>query len=206
MPKNTTNMPAALLVFAKPPVLGQVKTRLAHDIGQVRALAVYERLLQHTANITNALAAADVYVYWTQEPAPKAACRAWFAPSTQHRRQIESPDLGERMQAAFADMFQQNYRAVVIIGSDCPQIQTAHLDTAFAHLLGGEDNRAALGAAEDGGYYLLGLQSMKTEVFSGKQWSTSSVFADTLADLQAQQTNTLLLPTLRDIDTAADLE
>ncbi len=215
-------MPAsALIVFAKPPLLGKVKTRLAQDIGQAAALAVYKSLLAHTAQIANELTGVDVFVYWSELP-ENNACRLLFAPHIQHRVQCEATDLGERMCSAFEQLFQQNYGQIVIVGSDCPSIQTSHLRSAFAHLENREATEtkiaenadffatfaatpAVLGAAEDGGYYLLGMTRLIGELFRHKRWSTDTVFADTLADLQRLQIQPLLLETLRDVDRAKDL-
>ena len=202
---NNSFLPAApqphLLVFARVPALGRVKSRLAAGIGQPAALAVYHELLAITnAAIVEAGVPATVWLADAAGPEPTPAeIREWAA----HQACCQPEgDLGARMTTAFAAAFAAGAGRVAIIGTDCPGLRAAHLTQAFAEL---DTADLVLGPATDGGYYLLGLRQPQPELFAHKAWSTDSVLADTLADAQRLGLRVALLPALRDVDTAADL-
>jgi glycosyltransferase A (GT-A) superfamily protein (DUF2064 family) len=92
--------------------------------------------------------------------------------------------------------------AVTIIGTDCPGLSSAHLARAF-ELLTSHD--VVVGPAADGGYYLLGMNTLYPDFFRNKTWSTASVLSDTLADAARLGLRVVQLPTLHDVDTAEDL-
>ena len=187
-----------LLIFARQPELGRVKTRLAQGIGAAAALAVYEELLAHTRAVAEAVPATTT-VWLSEAPRPHLP-DAWpYFP-----QQAQPPgDLGQRMQHAFAAAFAAGAARVVIVGTDCPGLTAGHLTAAFAYLAADAD--LVLGPATDGGYYLLGMKKLCPEVFRQKTWSTDSVLADTLADAERLGLAVQLLPPLRDVDTAEDL-
>ncbi|OUJ74447.1 TIGR04282 family arsenosugar biosynthesis glycosyltransferase [Hymenobacter crusticola] len=188
-----------LLVFARHPELGRVKTRLAATIGPAAALEVYQELVQHTQQAATGLTGVAKTVWFAEPTSSPAAASAW--PDFEQQGQ-PSGDLGQKMQAAFAAAFHQGATAAVIIGTDCPGLTTAHLAAAF-HALAAHD--LVLGPAADGGYYLLGMTRLHAELFQNKAWSTADVRAATLADAAHLGLRVVLLPTLRDIDTAEDL-
>ncbi|GAB2871903.1 TIGR04282 family arsenosugar biosynthesis glycosyltransferase [Hymenobacter ruber] len=196
-----SNADAHLLVFARVPALGRVKSRLAAGVGEPAALAIYRELLAITnAAIVDAGVPATVWLADTAGPVPTAAeTREWAA----HHAQCQPEgDLGARMTAAFAAAFEAGAGRVAIIGTDCPGLRDTHLTQAFALL---ETNDLVLGPATDGGYYLLGLRQPRPELFQNKTWSTDSVLADTLADAGRLGLRVAFLPTLRDVDDADDL-
>jgi rSAM/selenodomain-associated transferase 1 len=118
-----------------------------------------------------------------------------------YQKRIQSKgDLGEKMQAAFELIFAMGYTNCIIVGSDLFDLKSELIETAFIEL---QKNNVVLGPAEDGGYYLLGLKELNKSLFKNKDWSTSTVFADTMKDLETQKIH--LLPTLNDIDTFEDL-
>lgn len=187
-----------LLVFARPPELGRVKTRLAADIGDEAALAIYRQLLAHTRGVVLPLAAHKTV--WLAEAGPAAdPTDGW--PGFEQQPQPPG-DLGEKMQAAFAHSFAWQAAAVVIIGTDCPGLTTEHLEAAFKALT---THDVVLGPATDGGYYLLGMRQLWPSLFQHKAWSTATVRADTVADVQQLGLRLHLLPELSDLDTGADL-
>lgn len=190
-----------LLIFARVPALGRVKSRLAAGIGEPAALAVYHELLAITrAAVADAGVPATVWLADAVGPEPTAAeVTEW--PDFATRCQLAG-DLGQRMTAAFAAAFAAGAGRVAIIGTDCPALRAAHLTQALT-LLASHD--VVLGPATDGGYYLLGLRQPQPELFEHKAWSTNSVLADTLADAHRLGLRVALLPELRDVDTAADL-
>ncbi|WBA42733.1 TIGR04282 family arsenosugar biosynthesis glycosyltransferase [Hymenobacter canadensis] len=188
-----------LLVFARHPELGKVKTRLAAGIGNEAALAVYRELLAHTRAVAQELPAhKTVWLAETPTTTPDSA-DAW--PDYEQQLQF-SGDLGTRMLTAFAHAFNQGARAVLIVGTDCPGLSTAILEQAYAALA---THDLVVGPAEDGGYYLLGMKELCEDIFLGKSWSTDSVLAHTLADADRLGLTVAQLPTLRDVDDAADL-
>lgn len=191
----------ALLVFVRAPVEGRVKTRLAAALGPRGALRVYRRLAEHALAAARALGpAVSLRVHVTPaEDVP--AVRAWLGDGPAYLPQAEG-DLGARMAAAFSDAFAAGARRVVIIGSDLPDLSPDLLRRAFAHLSATD---AVVGPAADGGYWLLGLARPLPAVFAGIAWSTDGVLAATLARLRAAGIEPARLPTLRDVDEAADL-
>ncbi len=188
----------ALVIFVRNPISGQVKTRLAKDIGDERALAIYLQLLQHTLEITRSLSFRK-FIYYADEVSDYDL---WSVPGYTKRKQMGN-DLGERMLNAFKELFDQGFTRIIIIGSDCLQLKTDTLEKAVALL---ESNSAVIGPASDGGYYLLGLTKFYPDLFIDKPWSTNKVFAKTIDDLINQGISYTLLEELNDIDDATDLE
>jgi hypothetical protein len=129
------------------------------------------------------------------------AVRGWLGGGATYLPQADA-DLGGRMQSAFEAAFAEGHRRVVIIGSDLPGLTGELLRAAFDHL---HHHPAVLGPAHDGGYYLLGMREMMSELFHGIPWSTGEVFDRTMAKLRALGITPALLPALGDVDVAADL-
>jgi rSAM/selenodomain-associated transferase 1 len=187
-----------LLIFARPPELGRVKTRLAAGIGQEAALAVYEELLQRTYEAT-ALVAARKTVWLADAPTTAVLPAAW----SRYEQLIQFPgELGLKMQAAFSHAFSHGAQAAIIIGTDCPGLTSQLLAQAYAALA---THEVVVGPAEDGGYYLLGMKELYQDLFANKSWSTDSVLTHTLEDAAHLNLRVAQLPTLRDVDDVADL-
>ena len=102
---------------------------------------------------------------------------------------------------AFKNGFASGYKKVLIIGSDLYDLTAKTVDEAFTKL---DDNDVVIGPAEDGGYYLLGMNLLHEKVFKNKDWGTESVRKDTLKDLTSKKV--FLLPTLNDVDVFEDIE
>ena len=190
-------MKAALIIFLKYPELGRSKTRLAKDIGNENALKVYIQLLDHTQLISNKLKF-DKYLFYDKVTANKMP---WGDDIYHTAYQIES-DLGGRMENAFEQLFSKEYERVVIIGSDCYELTQEIIEQAF-ELLNVSD--AVIGPAKDGGYYLLGLRKMISQLFSDVAWSTDKVFSETVKTLENLNLSYSTTPILSDIDTIEDL-
>lgn len=187
-----------LIIFSKVPRLGKVKTRLAADLGQERALWIYHKLLEHTRDITLPLSLAKI-VYYT----PYIVSDDYWQENAYQKALQPDGDLGERMHDAFAQGFSQGYTRICIIGTDCADLTSNHLGAAFRAL---HENNTVLGPSEDGGYYLLGMDRLYPELFADKAWSTESVASDTRNDIRRQQLSCFDLPLLNDIDTIHDLK
>ncbi len=183
-------MKEVLLIFIKNPELGKAKTRIAKEVGDEKALSIYLELLEHTRNISRKLNA-DKWVCYSsfidQED-------EWRPPFQKHLQ--GSGDLGQKMLQAFKEALSL-YNKALIIGSDCADISTTIIEQAFEAL---NEVDVVIGPAEDGGYYLLGMKQLIPNLFEHKHWSTESVFADTMKDIERLALSHHLLPILSDID------
>ena len=185
-----------IIIFARNPKLGKVKTRLAKTIGDFAALETYKILMKHTANVVEKNNAEKI-VFYSEYINNNDV---WAKIKCKKVKQSEG-DLGEKMQTAFEYAFELGYKKIVIIGSDVYSLKTEHIDSAFTQL---QTHDVVIGPAHDGGYYLLGLNFIIPELFEQKKWGTSSVLENTLADLN--ELNVTLLEPLNDIDTYEDLK
>jgi rSAM/selenodomain-associated transferase 1 len=188
-------MKNALIIFVRNPVLGKVKTRLAAGIGDDKTLLVYKFLLQHTHAITVNLPVTK-FVYYADYI---NADDLW---NGNEKRMQQGDDLGERMKNAFAELFDAGFKNICIIGSDCYELTSNILADAFEKLKTAD---IVAGPVTDGGYYILGMHKPETDFFINKEWSTDTVFSDTLKDAAALNLTLHQLPLLQDIDTEDDL-
>ena len=187
-----------LIIFVKNPEIGRVKTRLAKIIGDEQALSIYQKLLLYTKEITKGLNA-DKAVYYSEHIDNNDLWDNMLFSKHLQR----GDDLGERMQNAFADAFAQGKERVIIMGSDCLELETYMIKEAFAVL---ENNDVVLGPAKDGGYYMIGMTAFLPTLFEDKNWSTDDLLMDTILDLKKMNAKYYLLKTLNDIDTIEDLK
>ena len=193
---------ARILIFAKAPQPGRVKTRLIPRLGAEGACRFYAWLLERRVR---GLADAGL-----------ARIECWCAPDAGHPlfRALEREpgvalrvqrggDLGARMQAAAAQALQQA-EFVLLIGVDCPALTATHLAQALEWMRDGAD--AVLGPAEDGGYVLLGLRRAAPALFAEMPWGSERVLALTRARLVRLGWGWRELDTLWDLDRPADYE
>jgi len=190
-----------LIIFAREPLPGKVKTRLAAAIGDIAAAELYRAMLLDVLELTRKLTDVETVVYWACEEnsllqltESYGCCSRWQT----------SGDLGERMQAAFAEMFENGFENCCIIGSDIPDLPYAYITQAF-DILANHPADAVFGPSSDGGYYLLGLKQMVPQLFSGIEWSTSLVLQQSLSAARQAGAATALLPPWHDIDAQEDL-
>ncbi len=196
MPERT------LGIFAKAPVAGRVKTRLAAEIGPRAAAALYRRVGRE---VVAASVGRDYRtIVWFTPPAAGAGVRAWLDGLGVWAFRAQPPGtLGTRLAHAFARSFAEGAGegAVVIIGTDCPGLGRRAVAQAFAAL---RTHDLVLGPARDGGYYLIGLRALEPALFRGIPWSTGDVTRATRARARALGLTCRLLAPLRDMDTARD--
>lgn len=185
-----------LIIFVKNPVLGKAKTRLAATVGKEKALEVYLQLLEMTRN-TALKVDCTRHVFYSDEIESDAWDEDKFNKHVQ-----EGASLGQRMRNAFVQVFALGAREAVIIGSDCPQLSATIIEDSFCIL---DEKDVCVGPAKDGGYYLLGMKKPFPFLFDGKNWSTDSVFGDTITDLVGNRLSYGLLPELSDLDQKEDL-
>jgi len=171
-----------VVVFAREPRAGRVKTRLIPLLGAWGAAQLYVRLLERTLATARKAGLGCVEIAWA-------------------RRQ-HGTDLGERMHHAFARELRRAKR-VILIGSDCPTLRARHLRQAARWLAGGAD--AVFAPAEDGGYALIGLRRLSPRLFEGIQWGGAQVMAQTRARLAALGWRWRELPEVWDVDRPEDV-
>jgi rSAM/selenodomain-associated transferase 1 len=190
-----------LLFFIKNPEKGKVKTRLASAIGDKMAVKLYKRFLLEmlfTLNRGTFL----FYLCYSPE-SPLSDLKDWLGDHYLYMPQ-SGENLGERMKNGFAEAISMNFRRVVLIGSDIPDLPLQFIEEAFSSLL---QKDAVIGPSVDGGYYLIGFknETFSPRVFEGIHWSTASVFEKTLKLLKQEGRTVHTLQPLRDIDTVEDL-
>jgi len=188
-------MKSALIIFIRNPVLGKVKTRIAATIGDENALVIYKHLLQHTKNITESLPVTK-FVFYADEVITNDLWNGyekWLQSGT---------DLGERMSNAFESLFKKGFTKIVIIGSDCLELDEKILSDAFLNL---NEYEIVIGPATDGGYYLLGMKSPFKNLFENITWSSNIVFKETIKQIEQRNLTLFLLPILNDVDEETDI-
>ena len=184
-----------LVVFVKNAVLGTAKTRLAKTIGKEAAFEVYKHLMYVTEQATSGLNNCDIHVYFSTEKDPTR-----WTNYTQFVQQ--GNDLGQRMSGAFRQGFELGYEHIVGVGSDLPDLTSEIIQKGLDQL---NSNDAVFGPAEDGGYYLIGMNSMLDCIFEDKPWSTENLMDVTLDELKSKGHSVGIIETLNDVDTEEDL-
>ena len=193
-----------VVVFARAPELGAVKTRLASDIGHAHALQVYRILGARAIAAACAVPDARVEVHFTPSTG-RALVVDWLrkivAGPAELFTQVEG-SLGDRMAAAIEGALARGAQAVAVIGTDCPALDAAVIDRALAAVEGAD---VALGPADDGGYYLVAVRAHHPALFTGIPWSSPDTLRCTLDAAQRAGLRVALLDTLMDVDTGEDL-
>jgi uncharacterized protein len=218
-----------LIIFTRYPELGKNKTRLIPALkeamllpkAQARATDIHRRLAEHTLAqsrqwLTNQSLEiirettdetikniGEITVCFTGGDSQLMA--AWLGKDLAYQPQGEG-DLGQRIMLSIQqlqelELAKENY--FVIIGTDCPDVNSSVLDRAFQAL---SKNDLVIGQAEDGGYYLIGFKQIIPQLFQGISWGTATVFAETLAIANGLGLRISYLPVLRDIDRPEDLD
>jgi rSAM/selenodomain-associated transferase 1 len=198
--------PQRLLVFARLPERGKVKTRLAADLGEERALAVYEAML---GDLRESVGLSDghteIEFLWppTASANGESLARAFSPHSVAMQTGV---DLTDRLSMAFSErFFFHRTQKIIAIGVDDPTLPRTLIDHAF-ELLGSCEY--VLGPATDGGYYLIGCRALSFEpaIFQNIEWGTSTVRTTTMERIASTGRTVAVLPERYDIDTAADLQ
>ncbi len=195
-----------LLVFARLPELGRVKTRLAADLGDERALAVYATMLRDLiAGIGSSTPDTEIEFLWPPTPSANgAALRAAFA---HHSVAMQTgTHLGDRLSMALSErFFFHRTEKIIAIGVDDPSLSRTLIDQAFALL---DSCEYVIGPATDGGYYLIGCRALAFDpaIFHDIEWGTSTVYAATMKKIAEMQRTVAVLPQRYDLDTVADLK
>lgn len=194
-------MTDVLIAFVKEPRPGQVKTRLARDLGAELAASLYRRLAELELRHTQPEAGEYERVVYFAPAGAEPEIASWLPGETLEAQ--SGADLGARMARAFEQVLERGARRAVIVGSDVPWVSRGHVRQALAAL---EAHDVALGPTGDGGYYLLALARPLPELFERMPWSTPQVLPETLARAAALGLSVSGLEPLDDIDTLVDLE
>ncbi len=190
-----------VVCFCKYPDPGMVKSRLARDLGEERAVAVYKVMLEHTVR--------------TISPGDYKLVLCCF-PHTYHTFfeycsnkyhvplcKQEGDDLGERMFHAICSYLKDRH-PVVLIGSDCPELGLGHINEAFRLLEAGND--IVLVPSRDSGYALIGANQIDRLVFEGISWGSDRVLQQTLRRIKELRWKSHCLSEVRDVDTLEDYQ
>lgn len=192
----------SLIIFTRYPEPGKTKTRLIPALGAEGAANIGRKMTEHTLNQVKELQSLRliaIAVYFAG--GNTELMQQWLGANLRYQCQGEG-DLGSRMALAFANAFEEGSKSVVIIGTDCPSLKPNLMEDAFKTL---SQHDLVLGAAQDGGYYLIGLRRFIPELFTGINWGTSSVLQQTVTIGKQLDLAIAYLPTLADVDRPEDL-
>lgn len=193
--------PSAVLLiqFARKPREGEVKTRMMPQLSAAQACQLHTQLLTWTCDALLASGAGDVQLCVTEldHPVFDSCLRRGVASLS---LQCQG-DLGERMYAAIRAGLTR-YAKVILVGSDCPAIDSAYINRAVEAL---DSNQVVLGPAMDGGYVLIGAAVIKESLFAGMAWGTDSVYQQTVNALDEAGLVWRALESLADIDRPEDI-
>jgi uncharacterized protein len=196
MAKNHDN---ALILFARDPILGKVKTRLSPFLEEDVILKLYTCFLQDSLDNIRQVENVDRFV--GVAPSNESGFFNGKLGSDIRMFVQEGENLGDKMRRANQDRFAEGYERVVIIGSDSPLLPVPYIYQAF-----GSDKDMVLGPSTDGGYYLIGMRGKVVEVFKDVTWGTEMVLQETCERLVQNGASLGLLPVWYDVDTPEDLK
>lgn len=190
-----------ILLFAKYPKAGAVKTRLAEKIGDQKAAQLYTQMAMDTIDHIRQTNFPFEILYWPNEYGLQMP--AMFGVENIYVPQ-EGKDLSERLINGFNRAFKNGFEYAIAVGSDSPDMPQETVTEAFMNL---KSSDAVLGPTSDGGYYLIGFSktAFVREVFDNISWSTPQVLSQTLVALKNQNKTVALTPEWQDIDTFDDL-
>ena len=196
------NKESCIIVFAKAPIIGHVKTRLAINLDKTLVVGIYKNfgldILQKIKSIR------IQYKIFYDPPGTEHLMSGWLGTDNKFILQ-QGTDLGERMKNAFTTMFEDSFTRVVIIGTDFPDLPVKYIRKAFTGL---EKRNAVIGPTVDGGYYLIGFNkaSFLPHAFDNMPWGSNRVFKNTMALFNEINLSVHVLPMWRDVDTYHDLK
>ncbi len=191
-----------VICFCKQPIPGNVKSRIARFVGNDEAAEIYKKLLSNVVENTFDKNKAEYSYTLYCSPDDKhpylTDLKAFYNLDSKNQT---GNDVGEKMFQALDDCLVQ-YHQVVLIGSDCPELNQSYINQAFSLLNTGID--IVLGPTADGGYALIGANKISNEIFQEINWSTEEVLEQTIQKLEKINYNYSLLTEVRDVDTIED--
>jgi uncharacterized protein len=190
-----------LIIFTRYPEPGKTKTRLIPILGAEGAAGLQREMAEHVLSWAKPMRSEGVSLEVRHEGGTRDLMGKWLGPDMLFCEQGEG-DVGQRMARAFTEGFQKDYRRIVLVGTDCPGLSAGLVRKAFTDLL---QQYVVLGPANDGGYYLIGLQKPAPDLFEGIAWGTSEVLRSTLRIASNLELSVSLLEPLDDVDRPEDL-
>lgn len=191
-----------VVVFAREPVLGTVKSRLSKALDEAERLNLYKQMLTHTSAVVAQLEHATAHLYST--PDIKHPFLTALSKRFDFLQNVQAAGgLGDKMVKALKDVLEHSDKAI-LIGSDCPFITKDYLDTASSKL---RNHTVVIGPATDGGFVMIGTTDhVQIEpLFSNIEWGNSEVLDTLLENAKRESTSIALMEPLNDIDRPKDL-
>jgi len=188
----------ALIIIAKYPETGHVKTRLNGFMPDDKILELYKYLLDQTIHNLGTIPGVDTYIAFTPEHAEE-----YFSRFGTGLLRLSGGDLGLNMSHSFDMIFKKGYQKAALVGADIPDLSASIILHAFDLL---SDNDLVYGPAEDGGYYLVGMRKLIKEVFENVPWSSDNTLRKSLEQAERSGYTVGFTKTLRDIDTIEDVQ
>ena len=190
----------ALILFVKAPRIGTVKTRLQPELTLEQSLILYRAMVEDLVSQFDEVNFCDLKIFF--HPADAIGeMKDWLGDALDYHPQ-HGEDLGEKMHHAIAEILNQKYKKVALVGSDIPTLDPATVVRAFASL---DDYDVVVGPGADGGFYLIGMKQPHPELFEGIAWSSNIVFQQTIQKVQTRGLDIVQLEKKSDIDTYADV-
>ncbi|MBH8563852.1 TIGR04282 family arsenosugar biosynthesis glycosyltransferase [Nostoc sp. CENA67] len=202
MLQSSMNSKQHLIIFTRYPEPGKTKTRLIPALGILGAANLQRQMTEYTVSQVKELQKAtgiSLEVRFTG--GNLQLMQDWLGLGLVYQSQGEG-DLGLRMARSLFDSFQSSMEQVIIIGTDCPGVNSQILTQAFEQL---HTFDLVLGPAIDGGYYLIGLRRLIPELFANIDWGTSQVLQQTVDIAEELNISLIYLPALADVDLPEDL-
>ncbi len=187
----------ALIIIAKYPANGQVKTRL-EGLSDEKRVEIYTALLENTMQKLSAISGVDTFIAFAPEDAED-----YFSKFDVGLIPLGDGDLGIRMYQAFQHVFDDGYTKASLCGADIPDLSPEIILNSFEVLA---DNDLVYGPAEDGGYYLVGMNKLIKEVFEEVPWSSDITLSQSLKQAKKYNYSFGFTETLSDIDTIEDVK
>jgi uncharacterized protein len=191
-------MPDALVLFAKAPLPGRVKTRLSPPLTPEQAAEFHWACVCDTWEKIQQVSAASRYFYsdntWAEREEPALP---------EQRALQQGADLGDRMYNCFQDLLSSGHSRALIVGSDSPTLPLEYIKQGLEAL---DHADAVIGPSEDGGYYAIGCRQPYPDMFAGVPWSSGDTLRKTEDRLHSLGMRTHHLPAWYDVDTINDLQ
>ena len=192
-----------ILLFARLPALGKVKTRLKSALSSIEILALYEAMLKRIVSLLNESNLAEVQL-WLDTDSTKENNFVLDVPWNFKMNEQVGEDLGDKMNFAINEsLVSKDAKCALLLGSDCPALTLGYIDNALRLLDDGA--QLVLGPAEDGGYVLIGVNKSYPELFKGIQWGTDKVLDETIQRAKSIGVDYVCLEPLWDVDRPEDI-
>lgn len=198
------NMKKALIIFSRLPIKNHTKTRLMPYLSPAKCVHLHKAILSDLSLEIKKLKNVDIFIYYD---VPKgfrediSILRDIFGYKYIYKKQ-EGRNIGEKMYNAMLGIKALGYKAVVLVGSDIPQLGQADIEKAFASL---RNSDISIGLTMDGGYYLIGMKEIEKEIFGLESYGNTSVAERTIARIKELHKSFAVIGNKCDVDTKEDI-